>query len=226
MSSNSLFQDALPPLKQERSRKTRQRILETAAELFLDQGYDQVSTNGVAAAAGISIGSLYRYFPDKQAVLAALVAAESADLRQAMRRILATTGPLPTLDRILDQLIDPLTLPRERPRLCLRMLQGAAASPELAMITRQLDSEMVDFVSRLLQLLYPEMPPESARLRGRACVTIVDALAAVINQADTPSESLALIAELKRLLYGWFSAMGAPMRDRIAETALTTRLHP
>ncbi|MFD3705372.1 TetR/AcrR family transcriptional regulator [Nocardia sp. NPDC058658] len=51
--------------KQERAIATREHILDTAAELFGQRGVDNTSTNAIAAHAHISIGTLYRYFPER-----------------------------------------------------------------------------------------------------------------------------------------------------------------
>ncbi|GAB7146578.1 TetR/AcrR family transcriptional regulator [Mycobacterium riyadhense] len=59
---------------QERSRETVRRILDAAARVLKERGYGGASTNRIAAAAGISPGSLYQYFPNKDAILKAMVA--------------------------------------------------------------------------------------------------------------------------------------------------------
>ena len=53
---------------------TGQRILETAARLFRTSGWDNTTTREIAAAAGIATGTLFNYFPCKEAIAAALVA--------------------------------------------------------------------------------------------------------------------------------------------------------
>ncbi|OBF30133.1 TetR/AcrR family transcriptional regulator [Mycobacterium sp. ACS4331] len=58
--------------RQQRSRDTYDKILSVAEEIFSDLGYAGTTTNKVADAAGISIGTLYHYFPDKDALLYAL----------------------------------------------------------------------------------------------------------------------------------------------------------
>lgn len=67
---------ALAPRKrpaQQRARTTVEAILGAAIELFAARGYARTTTNAVAARAGISVGSLYQYFPNKDAILTALV---------------------------------------------------------------------------------------------------------------------------------------------------------
>jgi AcrR family transcriptional regulator len=67
--------DSLKPRKlgtQERSRATVSAILEGAARIFAQRGYTGATTNHIAARAGVSIGTLYQYFPNKEALLVAL----------------------------------------------------------------------------------------------------------------------------------------------------------
>lgn len=59
--------------KQERSRQTYQVILQGAIRVIRRDGIQKLSTNKVAEESGVSIGSLYQYFPSKQAVIAALI---------------------------------------------------------------------------------------------------------------------------------------------------------
>jgi AcrR family transcriptional regulator len=58
--------------RQQRSRETYERVLDVAAKTFEELGYAGTTTNKVAEAAGISIGTLYHYFPDKDALLYSL----------------------------------------------------------------------------------------------------------------------------------------------------------
>lgn len=59
---------------QARARETVEAILEAAVELFSTKGYARTSTNHLAVRAGVSVGSLYQYFPNKDAILTALLA--------------------------------------------------------------------------------------------------------------------------------------------------------
>ena len=57
---------------QARSQATVEAILGATAKVLVGIGYDRASTNRIAAAAGVSVGSLYQYFPSKEALVAAL----------------------------------------------------------------------------------------------------------------------------------------------------------
>ncbi len=58
--------------RQRRSRERVEQILNAAAEVFTEVGYDVATTHLIAARAGAAVGSLYQFFPDKQAIFRAL----------------------------------------------------------------------------------------------------------------------------------------------------------
>lgn len=91
--------------KQARSRELVDRILTSAGELFAARGYPNVTTNHIAERAGVSVGSLYQFFSDKEEILAALqdkwtmrLGAE-LDLRL---RVDEHTDLAETIDQVLD----------------------------------------------------------------------------------------------------------------------------
>ncbi len=55
--------------QQERSRKTREKIVRAAEDLFEAKGYEATTSNAIARRARVSVGTFYLYFPDKRAVL-------------------------------------------------------------------------------------------------------------------------------------------------------------
>src|SRR4029077_6829621 len=55
---------------QKRSRVTVETLLDATARVLTREGYDRASTNRIAAKAGVSVGSLYQYFPNKEALVA------------------------------------------------------------------------------------------------------------------------------------------------------------
>ena len=70
---------------QARSRATVDVILKATARILIAEGYDRASTNKVAARAGVSIGSLYQYFPSKEALVAALLERHLEEMGQVLR---------------------------------------------------------------------------------------------------------------------------------------------
>jgi len=58
--------------QQDRSKVTVDAILTATARILTQEGYDRATTNRIAELAGVSIGSLYQYFPSKEALVTSL----------------------------------------------------------------------------------------------------------------------------------------------------------
>ncbi|MGC1302062.1 MAG: TetR/AcrR family transcriptional regulator, partial [Caulobacteraceae bacterium] len=72
---------------QARSAATVSAILEAAARVLEDQGLEGYTTNAIARRAGVSIGSLYQYFPGKEAITRALIERQAAALLDEVRAL-------------------------------------------------------------------------------------------------------------------------------------------
>jgi AcrR family transcriptional regulator len=70
--------------RQQRSQATVDAILAATARVLVRHGFDGLTTNAVATAAGVSIGSLYQYFPNKEALVAALIERHIEDMNAAI----------------------------------------------------------------------------------------------------------------------------------------------
>jgi AcrR family transcriptional regulator len=86
---------------QQRSVATVDSIIEAAARILESQGHASLSTNSVAQRAGISIGSLYQYFPNKASIIRALIDREAERLLEGIRRAQDDDWKV-----MLDQLIE------------------------------------------------------------------------------------------------------------------------
>jgi AcrR family transcriptional regulator len=83
---------------QDRSRATVTAILDAAARILVKDGYDAFTTNRVAEKAGVSIGSLYQYFPNKEALIGELQRRHIAELEQGMEAMAAESATAPLAD--------------------------------------------------------------------------------------------------------------------------------
>ncbi|WP_233510661.1 TetR/AcrR family transcriptional regulator [Actinomadura craniellae] len=117
---------------QQRAVETRQRLLDAAARVFSEHGYRRGTTNRIAEAAGHSIGSLYQYFPNKDAILVELSTAHARAGIAAVERLL-DGGALP--DRLEDKIRlfvrAAIDNHRDDPALHRVLFEEAPRSPEL-----------------------------------------------------------------------------------------------
>jgi len=91
---------------QRRSRERVGRILECATALIGERGSDAMRMSDVAEMAGISIGSLYQYFPDKSAIIRTLAERYNAQSLACIEAELATVRDLAELRRSFARLVD------------------------------------------------------------------------------------------------------------------------
>ena len=89
--------------RQARAQATVEAIIKATAQVLVEEGYDRASTNRIALAAGVSIGSLYQYFPSKEALVAALVEEHLQKMSGALSAVLSEDKPegLPETTRVV-----------------------------------------------------------------------------------------------------------------------------
>jgi AcrR family transcriptional regulator len=95
--------------RQQRSADTIAVILEAATQILQTRGLEAFNTNAIAERAGVSIGSLYQYFPGKESILAALHRRYEDQLTATVQQSIASTTSLPLPERLchaIDALIE------------------------------------------------------------------------------------------------------------------------
>ena len=171
---------------QERSRATVDTILDATARVLIHAGFDGLTTNAVATKAGVSIGSLYQYFPNKEAMVSALIERHMNEMNGAILNELARVATLPIAQaaRAVIELtlsahgIDPklhkvlteqvprigkLAKLRELDNISHRMVAGMLAARGNELAIRDLEMTAFVLVSAIESivhravLLYPEM---------------------------------------------------------------------
>lgn len=103
----------LAPRKQPRQRRseaTVDAVIEAAARVLEKEGLEGYNTNVVAQAAGISVGSLYQYFPNKDAITRVLIRREAAALIAQLERIAQQRGGGSAVGRVVAAIVDHLML--------------------------------------------------------------------------------------------------------------------
>lgn len=90
--------------QQGRSEATVRAIYDAAVQVLLENGEGRFTTVRVAKRAGVSVGTLYQYFPNKQALLLAVLEEHMARLAQAMEEVSAAHRFQP-LETVLDALV-------------------------------------------------------------------------------------------------------------------------
>ncbi|SFR33502.1 transcriptional regulator, TetR family [Yoonia tamlensis] len=181
--------------QQGRAKATMAAIVEAAARLLETQGGARLTTNHVAELAGVSIGTLYQYYPNKEAVIAAVLRREKAALLAGFEDIIARgLGPKSTIDALIDA-----TLAHQytRPRLALAL---EYIEPELGLLVEDhaRDRRLVALVAQVVIEVAPDAD-------ARAAQDLVAICRAITNTAAMSGETdpTAIAPRLHRAVSGY-----------------------
>lgn len=118
--------DALAPRKlprQARSRATFNAIVDACSEVLASGSYESLTTNSISERAGVSIGTLYEYFPNREAIVAALVEETCRRLVLRMERAVDEAAAMPAfegMEHLLGAGIETLGLQQNTLKVLLR----------------------------------------------------------------------------------------------------------
>jgi AcrR family transcriptional regulator len=189
---------------QKRSRQTVAAILQASAQVLVSNGYDRTTTNLVAEKAGVSIGSLYEYFPNKEALVAALASAHVEELVERVDTVLLGHDDGIPSSVVAALLRAGLDAHRINPPLHKVLMEQV---PRVGVLGASLD------ISTLLQrkieveLLRraPHLPASRARMTALVLETCIEALThRAVVEAPEWLESGELETEALRLLEPYF----------------------
>jgi len=119
--------------RQDRARETIDAIFEASAQILQSEGGHAFNTNRVAERAGISIGTLYQYFPNKRAILVALARRESERVRKAVLQAVGDIDADDEPERVaVRALLDGFGGRHRARRILLQVLFAEGGAAELA----------------------------------------------------------------------------------------------
>jgi len=186
---------------QERSRATVDALVEATARILVREGFDKASTNRIAEAAGVSIGSLYQYYPSKEALVAAVIERHNRDLMQVVRGALAEIAGLPleqAIHRIVAAAVDAHRLD---PRLHRVLAEQIPRTGRLATI-EAFNREYFSLFKGYLEQHKAKLRAVDLDLAAFVCVTSIEALThtAVLHHLLSDDKVATLVDEATRLV--------------------------
>jgi AcrR family transcriptional regulator len=183
---------------QERSRRTHRRILDAALRLLEQRGIEGLNTNDIARVAGVNIGAVYKYFPNKHAILA-LLARELNDRQTELAiEFVKQADASVSWQDILRGAID-VMIEGTRSAPALVALQSAMqANPELKALYRESNEAVGRLLLRTLQdrgFVFP------ARRRRLIALCLGEAVSALMDLSVAGGKRFdpQVIEEMKRM---------------------------
>jgi AcrR family transcriptional regulator len=160
--------------KQARSQQTVEVLLEAAARVLEQRGYAAATTNRIAEAAGVSVGTLYEYFADKDALFDALIQRQIEVIVAAVRRVdIDARAPLGvTLERLLRLAMEAMP----RGPAFLRALEQVPGSILRRRLVRA-RAQVVDFLRQILEARRRELRVTDLDLAALIAVSAAEGIA-------------------------------------------------
>jgi AcrR family transcriptional regulator len=207
---------------QERSRATVDALVEATARILVKEGFDKASTNRIAEVAGVSVGSLYQYFPSKEALVAAVFERHQQEIMQTVRGELAEVLSQPVEKAMRKLVAIAVKAHRVDPKLHRVLAEQIPRVGKLEKLETP-PRENYTLFRTYLECHRDELRVDDLDLASFVCVTSIEALThnAVLHYSRMHSDEKmeALIDEGARLVTGYLKRSGpAGMQSKGTQT--------
>jgi AcrR family transcriptional regulator len=186
--------------QQARSRDTIETIFEAAARIIETDGEAELNTNRIAERAGISVGTLYQYFPNKEAILVAMARRELANDRAAVIQAIsaALEGPDAPIARLVVRTLIDLHCQRQRVRGVIMQVHAALGfGEEYSQPLQEITALLGARSDRVAPGRTAPIPPASLFVLTRAIIGVIRAAAQehspLLSSAELEDELVRLI---------------------------------
>lgn len=188
---------------QERSRATVDALIEATARILVRDGFDRASTNRIAAEAGVSVGSLYQYYPTKEALVVAVIDRHNRELMAVVRDALAQVAAQPIevgVRKLVAAAIDAHRVDPELHRVLAEQVPRTGALEHVEAFNRKSH----ELFRAYIEAHRDELRAVDLDLATFVCVTSIEALThtAVLHRSEILSDEAVgtLVDEAARLV--------------------------
>jgi AcrR family transcriptional regulator len=183
------------------------QLLDAAAEVFAENGYAKATTNAVAARAGVSPGTLYQFFGNKEALAAGLAERYRTALAQAHDQAFDTGYASLPLPELVDRMVDPMIAVNVANPGFKALFTAADMPAHVAAPARELHTAVTGRIGSVLTARLPNLPAEDVHRTAVVATQIFGALLGTILSAENDRDRW--VTELKRALIGYLTPLGA-----------------
>jgi AcrR family transcriptional regulator len=191
--------------RQARANATVEAVLVASARAFEEKGFHAASVNEIAERAGVSVGSLYQYYPSKEALLVALIERHTEQSLAELEATLCRTQSA-SLESAVREVVAAM-IDAHRAPLNQLLARGLDEIGRLEGLQREVDRRAGNAVKAFLEARRAEIAVSDIELSAFVLVRTVDLLThAVVTDRPEALESGALGEELTLLVLGYLRA--------------------
>jgi AcrR family transcriptional regulator len=188
---------------QARSRATVEALVEATARILVRDGFDKASTNRIADEAGVSVGSLYQYYPGKEALVVAVIERHNRDLLRVVREALAEIADQPIDAGVRGLVAAAIDAHRVDPGLHRVLAEQVPRTGALEQV-EAFNRETYGLFRAYLEGRRDQLRPVDLDLAAFVCVTSIEALThtAVLHRPEVLTDEAVgtLVDEATRLV--------------------------
>ncbi len=189
--------------KQKRSRERVAKILEAAAAVFDEVGYEAATTHQIAAKAGTAVGSIYQFFPDKAAIFHEMELRHIEQVKNFWAKIdIPKIVNLP-LREMIHLLVVATTQLFENPVSRVVFIQFYTSRDIFSSIDESMTQEAIDFLANILKQKNSCLKEEKCCLLAEVCIHSSNAIILASLRQSSQKQSQQLMQEIENLLVSY-----------------------
>ena len=184
--------------RQARSQKRVDAILQAAASLLNERGFEAMTTSAIAERAGVPVGTLYQFFPNRDAVLAGLALQYLDDMEADSAQLFTPDIVYVPLPVLMERTIDWIVAFGETHPGFFNVVGGAWVSPELHTASDRFFSQLAGNIGRIITAHAPQLAQERMQVASLILMKLVGTVMPVIESAPAQARAQ-VIADFKRI---------------------------
>ncbi|MEW2517858.1 TetR/AcrR family transcriptional regulator [Actinacidiphila alni] len=206
-----------PRKRQARGERRIAQLLRAAASVFCAEGYTASSTNAIAREAGVSPGTLYQFFPNKEAIAVELGSRLVAEMEATHGRVFTVENALLPLDELIDAVADPFIEFNCANPAFLALIKGPDAPGKVAEGHDELHAALLTRLIELLAVREPDLHPDDRDQLAQMSFAMFKAGLDLVVQHEGEQREW-YVREVKAMLYRYLEphlGAGAVTRDAV-----------
>ncbi|AWW39487.1 TetR/AcrR family transcriptional regulator [Streptomyces cadmiisoli] len=201
--------DTRPRRRQARGERRIAQLLEAAASVFCSSGYTAASTNAIAREAGVSPGTLYQFFPNKEAIAIELGDRLMHEMRETYGEALGPVDPATPLEEAVEAAVDRFIDFNCRHPVFFALMHGPDIPGRMAEAHEALHTTLLERIQTRLASVLPDVPAADLARITEVCLGLYMAgLELVLTHEGAERE--AYVRELKNVLVRYLAPLAAP----------------
>lgn len=208
-------QQEQPRRRQARGERRVAQLLEAAATVFCTTGYTAASTNAIAREAGVSPGTLYQFFPNKEAIAIELGDRLMHEMRETYGEALAPIDPATPLEQAVGAAVDRFIAFNCDHPVFFALMHGPDVPGRIAEEHDALHATLLGRIEGLLSSLLPGAPAADLTRTAQVCLGMYKAGLELVL-AHEGAERDAYTQEIKNVLIRYLEPL---VGDRLGRTA-------